>query len=41
MVLLLREALRIKNGEKKKTVGLLDEAIRIPYSWVKSLPREA
>jgi hypothetical protein len=41
MVLLLREALRIKNGEKKKAVGLLDEAIRIPYSWVKSIPREA
>ncbi|MBU1566228.1 MAG: hypothetical protein KJ630_11475 [Proteobacteria bacterium] len=41
MVLLLREALRIKNGDKKKAVGLLDEAIRIPYSWVKSIPREA
>jgi hypothetical protein len=41
MVLLLREALRIKNGDKKKAVGLLDEAIRIPYSWIKSIPREA
>jgi hypothetical protein len=40
MVLLLREALRIRNGDKKKAVGLLDEAIRIPYAWVKSIPRE-
>ncbi len=40
MVLLLREALRIKKGDKKKAVGLLDEAIRIPYSWIKSIPRE-
>lgn len=41
MVLLLREALRIKKGDKKKAVGLLDEAIRIPYAWIKSIPREA
>jgi hypothetical protein len=41
MVLLFREALRIKGGDKKKAVGLLDEAIRIPYAWVKSIPREA
>ena len=41
MVLLLREALRIKGGDKKKAVGLLDEAIRIPYAWIKSIPREA
>ena len=40
MVLLLREAIRIKNGDKKKAVGLLDEAIRIPYAWIKSIPRE-
>lgn len=40
MVLLLREALRIKKGDKKKAVGLLDEAIRVPYAWVKSIPRE-
>ena len=40
MVLLFREALRIKNGDKKKAVGLLDESIRIPYAWVKSIPRE-
>lgn len=41
MVLLLREALRIKHGDKKKAVGLLDEAIRVPYAWIKSIPREA
>ncbi len=41
MVLLFREALRIKRGDKKKAVGLLDEAIRIPYAWIKSIPREA
>jgi len=41
MVLLFREALRIKGGDKKKAVGLLDEAIRIPYAWVKSIPRSA
>lgn len=41
MVLLLREALRITGGDKKKAVGLLDEAIRIPYAWIKSIPREA
>ena len=40
MVLLFREALRIKNGNKKKAVGLLDEAIRIPYGWIKSIPKE-
>jgi hypothetical protein len=39
MVLLFREALRISGGDKKKAVGLLDEAIRIPYAWVKSIPR--
>ena len=41
MVLLFREALRIKGGDKKRAVGLLDEAIRIPYGWVKSIPHEA
>jgi hypothetical protein len=41
MVLLFREALRIEHGDKKKAVGLLDEAIRIPYAWIKSIPREA
>jgi hypothetical protein len=41
MVLLFREALRIEHGDKKKAVGLLDEAIRIPYAWVKSIPRAA
>jgi hypothetical protein len=41
MVLLFREALRIKGGDKKKAAGLLDEAIRIPYAWIKSISREA
>lgn len=41
MVLLFREALRLKSGDKKKAVGLLDESIRIPYAWIKSIPREA
>jgi hypothetical protein len=41
MVLLFREALRIKGGDKKKAIGLLDEAIRIPYAWIKSIPRQA
>ena len=40
MVLLFREAFRLTGGDKKKAVGLLDEAIRIPYAWVKSIPRE-
>lgn len=40
MVLLFREALRLTGGDKKKAVGLLDEAIRIPYAWIKSIPRE-
>lgn len=41
MVLLYREALYIKGGDKKKAAGLLDEAIRIPYAWIKSIPRES
>jgi hypothetical protein len=41
MVLLFREALRIKGGDKKKAIGLLDETIRIPYAWIKSIPRES
>lgn len=41
MVLLFREAVRIKGGDKKKAVGLLDEAIRIPYAWIKVIPRQA
>lgn len=41
MVLLFREALAIKGNDKKRAVGLLDEAIRIPYAWIKSIPREA
>lgn len=38
MVLLFREALRISNGDKKKAIGLIDEAVRIPFFWLKSLP---
>lgn len=40
MMLLFREALRINGGDKKSAVGLLDEAIRIPYAWIKSIPRK-
>jgi hypothetical protein len=40
MLLLFHEGLRIKHGDKKATIGLLDEAIRVPFSWVKSIPRE-
>ncbi|ACC98314.1 hypothetical protein Emin_0759 [Elusimicrobium minutum Pei191] len=40
MVLLFREALRLKGGDKKKAVGLLDEAIRIPYGWIKFIPND-
>lgn len=41
MVLLFREALRLSQGDKKRAVGMLDEAIRIPFGWIKSIPREA
>jgi len=40
MILLFREALRISGNNKKAAVALLDEAIRIPMGWVKSIPRE-
>jgi hypothetical protein len=39
MVLLFREAVHI-TGDKKAAVGLLDESIRIPFYWVKSIPRD-
>jgi hypothetical protein len=39
MILLFREALRI-TGDKRAAVGLLDETIRIPFFWVKSIPRD-
>lgn len=39
MILLFREALRI-TGDKKAAVGLVDESIRIPFFWVKSIPRD-
>jgi len=38
MALLFRGALNIKNGDKFAAVGLIDEAVRIPFSWLKSLP---
>lgn len=38
MVLLFREALHIARSDKKAAVGLLDEAIRIPFGWIKSIP---
>jgi hypothetical protein len=41
MVLLFREALRIEHGDKKKAAGLLDEAIRIPFGWIKSIPTQS
>lgn len=41
MELLFREALRLTHGNKKAAVGLLDEAIRIPFGWIKSLPPKA
>ena len=41
MVLLFREALRLEGGDKKRAVGLLDETIRIPYGWIKSIPRQS
>jgi hypothetical protein len=39
MILLFREALRI-TGDKKAAVGLVDETLRIPFFWVKSIPRD-
>ncbi len=40
MILLFREALKITGNDKKAAVGLLDEAVRIPMGWVKSIPKE-
>ncbi len=40
MVLLFRQALQLTRGDKKQAAGLLDEAIRIPFAWIKSIPRE-
>ena len=39
MVLLFREALAISGGDKLAAVGLLDEAVRVPFAWVKTIPR--
>jgi hypothetical protein len=40
MLLLFREALQINEGDKKAAVGMLDEALRIPFAWVKTIPRD-
>ena len=40
MILLFREALEITDNDKKAAVGLLDEAVRIPLGWVKTIPKE-
>ena len=40
MILLFREAMAVKGGNKLAAVGLIDEAVRIPFAWVKSIPRE-
>lgn len=40
MILLFREAMSIKGGDKMAAVGLLDEAVRIPLGWVKGIPPE-
>ncbi len=40
MILLFREALSTCGGDKRSAIGLLDEAIRIPFAWVKSIPLE-
>jgi len=40
MILLFREAMRINKGNKKGAVGLIDESVRIPFSWIKMIPRE-
>ena len=40
MILLFRQSLNIKNNNKKAAVGLLDEALRIPYGWIKNIPKE-
>ena len=40
MILLFREALRISGGNKKEAVGMIDEAIRIPFAWIKMIPQK-
>lgn len=39
MTLLFREALNITDNNKKAAVGMLDEAVRIPLGWVKTIPK--
>ncbi|MBU1721492.1 hypothetical protein KKG38_01790 [Patescibacteria group bacterium] len=40
MILLYREALEIMNGDRKSAIGMLDETIRIPLGWVRSIPED-
>jgi len=40
MILLFRKARAICGGNKKAALGLVDEAVRIPLGWVKSIPKE-
>lgn len=40
MILLFRRALEIQEGDKKAAVGLIDEAVRIPFTWVRAIPRD-
>ena len=40
MMLLFSQAMAITDNDKKAAVGLLDESIRIPFFWVKSIPDE-
>ena len=40
MVLLFRKALEIRGGNKLAAVGLIDEAVRVPFGWVKAIPRD-
>jgi len=40
MMLLFGQAMDITGNDKKAAVGLLDEAIRIPFFWVKSFPQK-
>jgi hypothetical protein len=39
MILLFREAVRI-TGDRRAAVGLVDETIRIPFFWIKAIPRD-
>lgn len=40
MILLFREAMHITGNDKRKAIGLLDECIRIPFAWIKGIPKK-